>query len=77
MLTAYADPDPTFAIMVINTCSLMVKGPGLSDIPNILTLGMNLAHARPIGNEISSDTNYFESEMVSEIECDDDLHFQR
>jgi hypothetical protein len=32
-LTAYAGSDPTPAMMVMMTCSLMVNGPGLSGIP--------------------------------------------
>lgn len=38
-LTAYADPDPTLAMMVMMTCSLMVKGPGLSWMPKRETFG--------------------------------------
>lgn len=43
-------------MMVIMTCSLMVNGPGLSDIPKILTRGTTRAHARMRGKEISCAT---------------------
>jgi hypothetical protein len=38
-LTAYADPAPTPAMMVMITCSLMVNGPGLSAMPKKETFG--------------------------------------
>ena len=39
VLTAHAGPDTTEAIMVMMTCSLIVKGPGLSSMVKIVTLG--------------------------------------
>ena len=44
-LTAYAGVDPTPAMMVIMTCSLMVNGPGLSGKPKKEIFGKNRAHA--------------------------------
>jgi hypothetical protein len=38
-LTAYAGPAPIPAMMVMMTCSLMVKGPGLRGIPKNEILG--------------------------------------
>lgn len=61
--TAYADPDPTLAIMVMMTCSFMENGPGFKDIPNIFTLGMKRAHSRMIGNEMSWATIYVEMSL--------------
>jgi hypothetical protein len=56
----YGDQDLSDAIrsssellVIARTCSLIVKGPGLRSKPKILTLGMNLAHALPTGNESS------------------------
>lgn len=41
------------AMIVTKTCSLVEKGPGLSDNPRILTLGKNVVQALPTGNESS------------------------
>ena len=57
-LTAYADPEPTLAMIVMSTCSLIVKGPGLSDTPKILTRGTMRAQARRRGKETSCATIY-------------------
>lgn len=54
--TAYAEPEPTPAMMVTRTCSLTVNGPGLRARPKTLTRGTNLAHKRPTGNEMSRAT---------------------
>jgi hypothetical protein len=53
MSVAYADPDPTLAMMVIKTCSLTVKGPGFKDMPKIFTRGKYLAAATPMGYDNS------------------------
>ena len=39
ILTAYAGPAPVLDMMQIITCSLMVNGPGLSEIPKRETFG--------------------------------------
>ena len=58
LLTAYAEPEPTFAIIVIMTCSFIENGPGFSATPKIFTLGTILAQTRMIGNDISCATIY-------------------
>ena len=50
-------------MMVIKTCSLTVKRPGLRDIPKILTLGTMRAQRRTMGNEINCATTYDSYEM--------------
>ena len=51
--TAYADPAPTVAMIVMRTCSLMVNGPGLSCTPNMVQRGTTHAARRPSGYETS------------------------
>lgn len=58
VLTAYADCAPTFAMIVTMTCSLMVNGPGLREIPKILTWGTKRAYTLMRGNESSWATIY-------------------
>ena len=41
-----------------STCSLIEKGPGLIETPNIFRFGKNLDQALPIGNESSWATIY-------------------
>ena len=41
---------------LMRTCSLMVKGPGLSEAPKILTLGITRCHRRMIGKVRSRGT---------------------
>ena len=52
-LTAYAEVNPTVAIIVMSTCSFTVNGPGFRDMPKNFTLGISLAHNRPTGNDNS------------------------
>lgn len=40
------------------TCSFIVKGPGFKDTPNILQLGIIIAHRRPKGKESNWATSY-------------------
>lgn len=57
MSVAYAEAAPTPPMIVIKTCSLTVKGPGLSGKPKIVHRGRMYAHNRPRGNEISCGTS--------------------
>ena len=54
----YGAPNPTLAMMVIRTCSLTVKGPGLRETPKTLTLGRKRAQRRPRGKDSSWATIY-------------------
>ncbi len=51
--TAYADCEPTVAMMVRRTWSLMVNGPGFICTPKMETLGRTRTQRRPMGKESS------------------------
>lgn len=63
-LTAYADENPTVAMIVMSTCSFTVNGPGFKDAPKNFTEGISLAHNRPTGNDNSWATIWTNSQFV-------------
>ena len=56
-------------MMVIRTCSFTVKGPGLMETPNILTLGTTRAHSRTKGNEINCATTCIDAVRLHGMCC--------